>query len=273
VQDGILIGEGVVLDARPASFASRAVGALLDALVTVVLFVTALSVVLGTTIDRLNAQWGNTLAVVLVVTFLVALPVTVETLTRGRSLGKLATGLRVVRDDGGPVRLRHAFVRALVGVFELWFTFGAVAMVTSLANARGKRLGDLLAGTYAVRVRGARGWERPLVMAPDLAGWARTADIRRLPDGLALRARQVLDRGPRLAPSSRARLTDELAGQVEAYVAPGPPPGTPAETFLHAVLYERRDRELVRGRAERERATQQAEVLHRLPYAIADPRD
>src|SRR5690606_38516374 len=139
---------------------------------------------------------------------------------------------------------------------ELWFTFGAVAVITSLANARGKRLGDLLAGTYSVRVRGARGWERPLVMAPDLAGWAGTADIRRLPDGLALRARQVLDRAPRLAPSSRVRLTDELAGQVEAYVAPGPPSGTPPEAFLHAVLHERRDRELVRGRAERERATQ-----------------
>ncbi|WP_277209801.1 RDD family protein [Isoptericola croceus] len=273
MQDGILIGEGVVLDARPASFATRAVGALLDAVVTVVLFSVTLGVLMGTTIDRLDVQWSNTVSIVFVVAFFVALPVAVETLSRGRSLGKLATGLRVVRDDGGPVRFRHALIRALVGVFELWLTFGAVAVITSLANARGKRLGDLLAGTYAVRVRGARGWERPLVMAPDLAGWAHTADIRRLPDGLALRARQVLDRAPRLAPSSRARLTDELAGQVETYVAPGPPPGTPAEAFLHAVLHERRDRELVRGQAERERAVQQADVLHRLPYAVADPRD
>ncbi|MCK0118269.1 putative RDD family membrane protein YckC [Isoptericola sp. CG 20/1183] len=272
MQDGILIGEGVVLDSRPASFATRAVGALLDVLATVTLGFVTLVVVLGTTLDRLSAQWGNTLVIVLLVTFLVALPVTVETLSRGRSLGKLATGLRVVRDDGGPVRFRHALVRALVGVFELWLTFGSVAVITSLANARGKRLGDLLAGTYSVRVRGARGWERPLVMPPDLAAWAHSADIRRLPDGLALRARQVLDRAPRLAPSSRARLTDELAGQVEAHVAPGPPSGTPPEAFLHAVLHERRDRELVRGRAERERATHQAEVLHRLPYGVSDPR-
>jgi uncharacterized RDD family membrane protein YckC len=36
----------------------------------------------------------------LIVVFLVY-PTTVETLTRGKSLGKLVLGLRVVRDDGG----------------------------------------------------------------------------------------------------------------------------------------------------------------------------
>ena len=39
--------------------------------------------------------------IVLFVTCFVGLPVAVETLTRGRSVGKLALGLRVVRDDGG----------------------------------------------------------------------------------------------------------------------------------------------------------------------------
>ena len=41
----------------------------------------------------------------LLVTVMVVLPTTVETLTRGRSLGKLAMGIRIVRDDGGPVWL------------------------------------------------------------------------------------------------------------------------------------------------------------------------
>jgi len=271
-QDGILIGEGVLLDARPASFASRGLGALLDVIVTVLVGIVALMVVSGSLLDA-GTQWQTTATVSLLVLLLVLVPVTVETLTRGRSLGKLAAGLRVVRDDGGPVRFRHALVRALVGVFEIWFTLGSVAVIASLSNARGKRLGDLLAGTYAVRVRGVRGWEQPLVMAPGLAGWAASADIRRLPDGLALQVRQVLDRAPRLAPSSRAQLTDELAGRVEAFVAPGPPPGTSAETFLHAVLHERRERELARGTVERERAAAQAAALHRLPYGVPDPRD
>jgi uncharacterized RDD family membrane protein YckC len=272
VHDGILIGEGVVLDSRPASFASRGVGVFLDVVATLALGLAVL-VATASVIGGGNAQWQRTAGVALLVLLLVVVPVTVETLSRGRSLGKAVMGLRVVRDDGGPVRLRHALIRALVGVFEIWFTLGSVAVVASLSNAKGKRLGDLLAGTYAVRIRGARGWEQPLVMAPGLADWAHGADIRRLPDGLALQVRQVLDRAPRLAPASRAQLTDGLAARVESFVAPGPPAGTPPELFLHAVLHERRDRELARGRVEQERATAQAAVLHRLPYGVVDPRD
>ncbi|GAA1709893.1 RDD family protein [Isoptericola hypogeus] len=271
MHDGILIGEGVLLDARPASFVTRSLAALLD-LAVVGIAVLGVFLVGYWQLGALDDQWLRVAFVVVSVVVMVVVPVTVETLTRGRSLGKLAAGLRVVRDDGGPVRFRHAFARALVGVGELWLTFGSVALVTSLANSRGKRLGDLLAGTYVIRVRGGRGWSTPLAMPPELAGWAARADIRRLPDGLALAARQYLDRAPRLAPVSRAGLADELAGRVEPYVAPGPPPGTPAEAFLQAVLHERRDRELARGRAEHERAHARAETLHRLPYAVPDPR-
>jgi hypothetical protein len=81
----------------------------------------------------------------------------------------------------------------------------------------------------------------------------------------------MLGRAGRLAPESRARLADDLAGRIEPYVAPGPPPGTHPEAFLHAVLAERRERELGAGQRERKRAQEQAELLHRLPFAVADP--
>jgi len=273
VQDGIVIGEGVVLDARPASFITRGMGAILDFLITGAVIVVALLV--GGMWFLENAMLGADIAsvvyVLMTVLVMVGIPVTVETLSRGRSVGKLACGIRVVRDDGGPVRFRHALVRALVGVLELWITLGGVAAITSLANAKGKRLGDLAAGTYAVRVRGGRPPSAPIVMPQSLAGWAHTADMRRLPDGLALAARQLLGRAARLSPESRARLGDDLAGQIERYVAPGPPPGTHPEAFLHAVLVERRDRELAAGRRDRARAEEQAQLLHRLPFAVADP--
>lgn len=273
MQDGIVIGEGVVLDARPASFITRAMGAMLDFLVIGVV-VTAVLIV-GAVWFLENAVLGEDIALVVYVlanvAVMVAVPVTVETLSRGRSVGKLACGIRVVRDDGGPVRFRHALVRALIGVIELWLTFGAIAAIASLSNAKGKRLGDLAAGTYAVRVRGGKPVSAPIVMPQSLAAWARTADMRRLPDGLALAARQMLGRAARLAPESRARLADDLAGRIEPYVAPGPPPGTHPEAFLHAVLAERRERELGAGQRERKRAQEQAELLHRLPFAVADP--
>ena len=267
MRDGIVTGEGVVLDLRPASFASRMLGIALDLVVLVLVTLAALW--LGWELTLLTERPVVTIIALVAIT--VAWPALVETLTRGKSLGKWAAGIRVVRDDGGPIRFRHAFIRAMVGVGELWLTGGAVALFASLANDRGKRLGDMLAGTYVIRTRGASMYSATIVMPPPLAAWAAHADMRRLPDGLALAARQFLARAAKLEPRARERLGADLAGQIERFVAPGPPPGTPPEAFCMAVLAARRDREW--ARTQRERAAEQARAatLHRLPYAIGDP--
>lgn len=272
MSDEIVIGEGVVLDARPASFATRMVGAVIDVLVLAVVAVTliVISTPLGIAADDAA---GAALIIALIVTILVVIPAAVETLSRGRSVGKLVMGLRVVRDDGGPVRFRHAVIRALTGVGELWLTVGAVALITSLVHPQGKRVGDLLAGTYAVRIRGGQRALPPVDMPPELAGWARSADIRRLPDGLALSARQFLGRASSLHHASRVRLGQDLAGDVERYVAPGPPSGTHPERYLAAVLAERRDREYAHAMRTAQRAEAEAVLVHRLPHAIPDPAD
>ncbi len=271
MSEGVLIGEGVLLEARPAGFATRALGAIID----VVLYVTVLFLMITTMVglEITDEDWSAAVGILLVATLFVGIPVTVETLTRGRSVGKLAMGLRVVRDDGGPVRFRHALVRALVGIFELWLTGGCVAIIASLSNDRGKRLGDIAAGTYAIRVRGARIAYAPLAMPPHLAAWAANADMLRLPDGLALSARQFLGRAAKLHPASRERLGLELAGRIERYVAPGPPPGSHPELFLLAVLTARRDRDWVTARRAQAAAAEQAQLLHRLPYSVPDPPD
>ncbi|HMO10077.1 MAG TPA: RDD family protein [Actinotalea sp.] len=270
MSDEILIGEGVALDARPASFASRTLAAVIDAIAigTVGTAVLILSATAGAGLDG-AAQAA--LAIGTVVLLLVGVPTLVETLSRGRSLGKLALGLRVVRDDGGPVRFRHAVLRALVGMFELWMTAGSVALFTSLLHRKGKRLGDVLAGTYAIRIRGGQRALPPIVMPPELAAWARGTDIRRLPDGLALGVRQFLGRAALLHPGSRVRLGFELAAQVEAYVAPGPPPGTHPERFLAAVLAERRDREFAHASRLAVRTAEEDLLVARLPYGVPDP--
>ncbi len=271
MSDEILIGEGVLLDARPASFATRTLAALVDVIVVgtasvliVILMVAGLAV-------SLDDAASTALVITGIVVVTVALPTMVETLSRGRSLGKLVLGIRIVRDDGGSVRFRHAFVRALTGVLELWLTTGLVAILTSMVHPQGKRLGDLLAGTYAVRVRSTQKPLPPVAMPYELAAWAARADMRRLPDGLALSARQLLGRAERLHLGSRVRLGVELAAQVETYVAPGPPPGTHPERFLAAVLAERRNREYAHAVVVLERTAAETALMERLPHAVPDP--
>jgi len=265
--DDLVIGEAVVLDLHPASFATRMGAIFLDLLVLAVLLV-VVGLLLGGTSFFLDSAAMSAVTLVSIVLVLVGTPAVVETFTRGRSLGKLALGLRVVRDDGGPIRSRHAFVRALCGVGEFFLTFGSVAIIASLANSKGKRIGDMLAGTYVVNERVARVPIAPIVMPPELAGWAVSADIGRLPDRLAMAVRQFLGRAERLHPGSRAGLGTSLAEQVGGHVAPPPPAGTHPERFLSAVIAERRRRELARLTREQEAARHREAVLHRLPHGM-----
>ncbi|GEK21617.1 RDD family protein [Cellulomonas xylanilytica] len=268
--DGILTGEGVLLDARPTSAATRLLAALLDLLVLGV-GVLVLFVALGALVPDASEEVGRILGVVLVVTITVALPTTVDTLTRGRSLGKLATGIRVVRDDGGPLVFRQSLIRALVGLVELWLTLGTVALICSIVHPQGKRVGDILAGTYAVRVRGAAKVRTPVTMPPQLAGWAHSADLARLPDGLALSVRQFLGRVASLHPASRVQLGSQLTTEVQRYVNPLPPLGTHPEAFLAAVLAERREREVTARLRAGQRDAAESSQLHRLPHGVPDP--
>jgi uncharacterized RDD family membrane protein YckC len=253
ISDDVVTGEAVVLDLRPASFITRALGLALDLFVTLVAVVLVSWLLLDTT-NVLDEAASTAIGLVVMLGILIGIPITVETLTRGRSLGKLAAGNRVVRDDGGPIRARHALIRGLLAIIELYWTFGSVALITSLLNRRGKRLGDLLAGTYVIRERSPRDTAVPLSMPPHLRFWAASADLGRLPDRLGLAARQFLGRAARLTPADRGRLGVALADQVSAFVAPAPPAGTPPEDFLAAVLAERRDRDYRRLRAEADKA-------------------
>jgi uncharacterized RDD family membrane protein YckC len=241
----LVTGEAVALDLRPASFASRALAIALDLLILVVggwiVGVYLLGLLLA-----LDDAAAAAVFLVTEVGILVGVPVTVETLSRGRSLGKLAAGLRVVRDDGGPIRFRHALIRGLLGVLEFYLSYGSIPLIVSLTNKRGKRVGDILAGTYVVRARGGNPLPPPVGMPPELAMWALNADIGRIPDRLAMAVRQFLARADALHPASRQRLGVGLATQVAQFVAPPPPAGVYPERFLAAVMAERRRRDLDR---------------------------
>lgn len=238
-----------MLDLRLAKLASRSVAFGIDLAVMAVLLTAGILVLVGT-LESVDGALGAALGTALGLLVLVGYPVTVETLTRGRSLGKVAMGLRVVREDGGPIRFRQALVRGLAGLIVDFGVFsfftGVIGLVSSLASTKGKRVGDLLAGTVVLRERMPVPAATPVPMPPQLAGWAAGLQLSRLPDDLALAARQFVLRADTLDPTVRASVADGLAAEVAGRVSPPPPPGVPAEAYLAAVLAERRRRETAR---------------------------
>jgi uncharacterized RDD family membrane protein YckC len=268
--DELLTGEAVALDVRPASFLVRSAGGAIDfvaytlplAAALYLFFAVALT---GTSIDPALAQ---ALMVTLLVGFLVIAPIVVEIASGGRSLGRLALGERIVRDDGGAISLRHAVIRGLVGVVEIYLTLGVLAFVTSLLNARSKRLGDLLAGTYSQHERVPKPLPFEVSVPPELAQWARTADVAKLPDRLQRRLVQFLTQADRMTPGTRERLAFELAAEAAPFVSPVP--AVHPQLFLIGVAAMRRDREYAALMRERARLERVEPILRGLPNSFPD---
>lgn len=238
--EGVVTGEAVTLDVRPASALIRAGGAAIDVLLSVVLFVALLLALSGLSIDEAAAR---AIVIAGIVCCIVVLPTAVETASRGRSLGKLALGLRVVRDDGGAIGFRHAFIRALTGVIEIYLTVGGLAVLVGFLNPSSKRLGDLLAGTHAQVERVPKLPQTAFGVPPELVAWAAVADVGRLPDPVARRVASFFANVEHLTPESRARVAASLAAEVVPHVSPVPTAAP--ERFLAAVVALRRDRDLV----------------------------
>src|SRR5688572_19404174 len=211
-QDEVLTGEAVALDVQPIGYFMRALGVLIDMVLGVIILVlfflvTSWLVAQGVLDDAVVPI----LVIMVIVIVTVLIPTVVETASRGRSLGKLAVGGRIVRNDGGATGFRHAFIRALLGVFELWFTIGAVAALVGAFTPRSQRLGDLLAGTYSERTRTPRLPDVNLGIPPILAEWAAVADVARLPERLSRRLAQFARSAVNMEPSARARVAASLA--------------------------------------------------------------
>jgi uncharacterized RDD family membrane protein YckC len=252
----VVTGEAVVLDVPIAAFPSRMAAVLLDLLLqyTAVLI---LAIVISSI--QLNGAAVAAITSAVGVSIMVGYPTIFETLSRGKTMGKMAMGLRVVSDDGGPERFRQALIRALTGLFELT-VLAPVALFTSLLSARGKRLGDLFAGTYVIQERVPRARSLTpefLSVPPPLAGWAQLAEISGLADGTAEAASSFLRRYHDMRPAARNDLGARIATAVAAQVSPPPPPGTPAPAYLSAVLAIRRERDQARISAMRPTAAAQ----------------
>ncbi len=263
--EGVLTGEAVALDVRPASALIRAGGAAIDVITSIVLILLLLLALSRLAVDEAAFR---AIMIAGIVVCIIVIPTAVETATRGRSLGKLALGLRIVRDDGGAIGFRHAFIRALTGVIEIYMTVGGLAVLVGFLNPSSKRLGDLLAGTHAQVERVPKVPSTAFGVPPELVGWAATADVGRLPDPLARRVASFFANVAHLAPESRVRVATMLAAEVAPYVSPLP--DAPAERFLAAVVALRRERDLAALRLEDARISALAPQLTAKPVGFPE---
>lgn len=274
--DVVITGEAIALLVQPASLFLRVVSAIIDAIAIILGMIITYEVLFlilslsGESDDFMYfSNEAQVAALVSIVTalWLFLVPMTVETLTRGKSLGRFIVGTRIVRDDGGPITLRHAFVRTLIGLGELWATMGAGAIIAAWTNRRGKRIGDIFAGTYAVSETSGL-TRRPLLLAPELAQWASEANVGELDGVTTVTARRFLQSAAKMDPIHRQQAAQTLATALLNQVYPPPPPGTDPERFIAAVLVLRRDAEYHTNNAIQARLEKKLSAVSGSRYGI-----
>lgn len=104
--DYVRTGEAVTLDVKPASPMERLTAAFMDATCYIGLVVIMVDVATRS-LRVASDSLSRVLQVLILASLMFIIPLTVEVATGGRSLGKWAMNLRVVRDDGGARRCRY----------------------------------------------------------------------------------------------------------------------------------------------------------------------
>jgi uncharacterized RDD family membrane protein YckC len=244
-EDHVVIAtpEGVDLTLTLAGLGSRFAAALIDGLIkgaiafagVVVLGLTSAALgTLGARATSIGLQSSLTIATIALFLLLFGYDVAFETLASGRTPGKRAAGLRVLRSEGGTVGFLASATRNILRLVD-WLPFAFAAGIAAiLLSPRNQRLGDMAADTIVVREAHASPGQRwdgdARGGGHGLEGW----DVSAIGEAELAAVRCFLLRRSSLTPAARTRLARELEQRLRARVA-GAPPELEPEEFLDAL--------------------------------------
>ena len=230
--------EGVELDLQLAGLGSRFSAQLLDLLIKV------LSIVLIALTLSVAGLTG--VAIMLPAFFLVlyAYDVVFETFANGRTPGKMATRLRVVRVGGEPVDFMSSAIRNVLRLIDGLPLSYVPGVISILATKRNQRLGDLAAGTIVIH-------EEPVALPmpapfggppPPPGPWQPQPgpvwDVSQVTADELSAVRSFLERRWELDWKARGQLALQLAHALWPKVA-GATPGLPPEQFLEQLAQQK----------------------------------
>ncbi|NJO39497.1 MAG: RDD family protein [Cyanobacteria bacterium CRU_2_1] len=155
---------------------------------------------------------------------------------QGQTPGKRFAKIRVICDDGKPIRLSQASLRSLLRPIDDTLFIGTFFI---LFGKREKRLGDWVAGTVVIQEERPQGRSTFVIsgetqqLATELPQITNLSQL--LPDDFAIIS-EYLHRRRLMQPRARADLSLKLARQTKAIIQlETVPPGLDSDRFLEAV--------------------------------------
>lgn len=240
--------ESVELEFTLAGIGNRAYALFLDYLTlgTILIFVLTgwaflsyrLSELLSSLAVNNDRVWLWILAIQLLIVFSIYVGYFVffEALWQGQTPGKKVVKIRVIRDDGRPIGLQQATLRALLRPFDDLFFLGTFLIIFSKQE---KRLGDWVAGTIVVQEELPRQpanfpvSEKSQALANYLKKKAHLSNL--LPDDFAV-IRDYLQRRKTMTLEAKTEVSNQLAEQILDIIGlEKMPKGVTGNLFLEAV--------------------------------------
>ena len=244
-EDRVRIGtpEGVPVELVLAGLGSRFLACLIDLLIKggiFLLFLLLFWIVSSGSNGGLSPTVAAVMAILVAFALLFVYDVVFEVWGGGKTPGKRATGIRVVRDGGGPVNLTASLIRNLIRLIDYlpWaYLVGMISIVVSKAN---KRLGDMAAGTLVIRERRevpGTPWAPQSWVLRESREW----DVSAVTAEEAATVAHFIERRSSLDAGARSQIAMQLAGRLYPKVR-GAPANLNAEAFLERLLAAKRAR-------------------------------
>jgi uncharacterized RDD family membrane protein YckC len=228
--------EGVTLELVLAGLGSRFLARLLDTVIQVSL-IFALAIGIGVSG---SPGWLRAAGSVAAFGVVFAYDLILETLNNGRTVGKLAAGIRVVGRNGEPVRFLASAVRNIVRIVDFLPLVYLTGTISIIATQRSQRLGDLAAGTIVARERfpGLTHTAAPITVTADaVATW----DVSTVNANELQAVRHFLDRRLELRWPARSYFASDLANRLGPKVA-GIPANSHPEYVLEGIVVAKQSR-------------------------------
>ncbi|MDJ0555229.1 MAG: RDD family protein [Microcoleaceae cyanobacterium MO_207.B10] len=239
--------ESVELDFNLAGIGNRAYALIIDYIIwsLILIFVLIVGIFLswqfvdiwssfGGDSDKISL-WIFSIQLLILFAIYVGYFVICETIWQGQTPGKRYVKIRVIRDDGRPIRLQQATLRALFRPVDDTLFIGMLLIVFSKKE---KRLGDWVAGTIVIQEpKAVADIISTSETAKDLANYLlQEANISELlPEDFAV-IRDYIQRSKSMTKQAKIELGEKLASEIKAIIGlKQTPEKVSAREFLEAV--------------------------------------
>ena len=145
----IVTAQNVVLQYELATVQDRALALLIDLLALLIglsLITVFLSAIAG------SSETAGTIVAYFIWGIFIFYSLAFEALNDGKSLGKMAMKIRVIKLEGGKTRFSDYVARWAFRMIDIYFSLGSIAGILVLSSSKAQRIGDIIANTAVVKI-------------------------------------------------------------------------------------------------------------------------